>query len=151
MKQFRWSRWLHASFRFPRRRRPRSFLPQVTLLEDRRLLSTTLSSEPGFSSYAGVGFQENAVAGLYGVFNGQPYLKVSDYHAQINWGDSNQWDMADLASANPGSPGSGFLVKGSHTYAQAGTYHVVVYAQGADGASTSGETVRITVSQMPSG
>ena len=114
-------------------------------------MRVALSSEPGFDCYAGVGFQENDIASLNGYVNGQADLKVSDYHAQINWGDSNQWDMADLASANPGSPGSGFLVKGSHIYAQAGTYHVVVYAQGADGTSTSRETVRITVSQMPSG
>jgi PKD repeat protein len=108
-------------------------------------------SESGFNCYAGVGFQENALAAVNGYVNGQPDLKFSDYRAQINWGDSNQWEMADLASRNPGSPGSGFLVKGSHVYAQAGSYHVVVYAQGADGTSTSGETVNVTVSQMPSG
>jgi hypothetical protein len=32
-----------------------------------------------------------------------------------------------------------------------GTYHIVVYAQGADGTSVSSETSSVTVSQMPGG
>src|SRR5206468_3905124 len=109
----------------------------------RWLLSLTLQSVSGFDSYAGVGFQENAVARLQG-----DSTNITDYHAQIDWGDSNQRVPADLASANPSSD---FLVKGSHIYAQAGYYGVVVYAQGPDGTSVSTETSDVSVSQMPSG
>src|SRR5262249_33661009 len=83
-------------------------------------------------SYAGVGFQENAVAVVSGNPNGQPDPKMTDYQAQINWGDSDQWDKADLANLH-----AALLIKGTHIYTQAGSYHVVVYAQGADGTSVS--------------
>jgi hypothetical protein len=111
-------------------------------------VQVNLAPESAISSYAGVGFQENAVADLMGYLNGQPDPNISDYQAQINWGDSNQWMPADLASANPGT---GFLVKGSHIYTQAGNYHITVYAQGPDGTSTSHETTTAIVAQMPSG
>jgi RHS repeat-associated protein len=107
-----------------------------------------LSPVSSISSFVGVGFQENVTAGLNGSLNGQLDPKISDYQAQINWGDSDQWLTADLASANP-SPG--FLVKGSHIYTQAGNYHVVVYAQGPDGTSISSETTSAIVRQMPNG
>jgi len=38
----------------------------------------------GFTSYAGVGFQENLAAYLYGTRNGQPDNQIGDYQAQID-------------------------------------------------------------------
>src|SRR5436309_4159249 len=101
MGQLRWLRWLRQALHFNSRRRWRSLRPHVMVLEDRWLLSLTLQSVSGFASYAGVGFQENAVARLQG-----DSTNITDYHAQIDWGDSNQRVAADLASANPSS---GFL------------------------------------------
>ena len=63
--------------------------------------------------------------------------------------DSAAWTNADIVA--PANSPQTILVKGSHIYSTPGTYPIVVYAQGADGTSTSGETVRVTVSQMPSG
>src|SRR5438477_610738 len=129
MRELRWSRWLHRAFHFHSRRRPCLFRPQVMVLEDRRLLSTAVYDVQGLSCYAGVGLKENAVAGIDGWLNGQNDFTITDYHAQINWGDSSNWFAADIVP-NPGSSSgtaARFLVKGSHIYAQAGTYLVVVY------------------------
>ena len=91
--RFRWSRWLSRAGRFNSFSRPRAFRPEVMVLEDRRLLTTNLSPVSAFNAYAGVGSQENAVAGLIGYFpNGQPDLNPSDYQVQINWGEGgDQW------------------------------------------------------------
>jgi hypothetical protein len=105
---------------------------------------------PTISSFAGVGFQENPVAELSGSLNGKADLHLNDFHAQINWGDSNQWFTADIAPNDPNSS-IPFLVKGSHIYATAGSYHIVVFASGPDGTSFSTETDGAAVSQMPSG
>jgi hypothetical protein len=102
------------------------------------------------TSFAGVGFQENMVGTVGGYLNGQVDTHISDFKAWINWGDSSQWFAADLAPNNGGS-GYDFQVKGSHVYAQAGPYDVVVYATGPDGTSTSQRVDNNLVSNMPSG
>jgi PKD repeat protein len=148
--QFRWPRWLRRAFASNGRRCPHTFRPEVSVLEDRTLLSTSLYGASPLACYRGVGFQENVVAGLDGVYNGQQDLNASDYQVQINWGDGSQWMAADLAP-NDSNSSVPFLVKGSHTYASLGTYDVVVYAQGPDGSSTSAWTTTVSVSAMPSG
>ena len=65
-------------------------------------------------------FSSFAVAVVSGNLNSQPDPKITDYQAQINWGDSDQWDKTDLAKG-----ASEFLVKGSHIYAQAGSYQTM--------------------------
>src|SRR5262249_13926254 len=82
-----------------------------------------------------------------GTLNGT-LLSRNAYTAQVNWGDSNQWQAADVA---PGFAGEPFLVKGSHVYAAAGTYRVVVYVQGPDSTSASTEATTVTVSDLPTG
>jgi hypothetical protein len=116
--------------------------------------NVTVSIEPDSTlvSYAGVGFQENAVAGLSGTLNAQTDTHKTDFHAFINWGDSNQWFAADIASNQGGGAFSTtFILKASHVYAVAGSYHIVVYAMGADGTSRTLETSTGEVSNMSSG
>ncbi|MGO9465132.1 MAG: Ig-like domain-containing protein, partial [Isosphaeraceae bacterium] len=98
------------------------------------------------SSYVAVGFSLNPIAKFQGMYNGQPDNAVSDYHAQINWGDSGSWDTsASLVSLGGGD----FLVKGSHTYRDQGIYDVVVYATGPDGQTASAMTATVDVSPNP--
>lgn len=113
-----------------------------------RDVTVNLAGVSGLVSFTGVGFRENLVASLHGTLNGQPDNNLGDYQAQVNWGDSDQWDTADLVPLGNGN----FQVKGSHTYQQQGTaYPVVVYVNGADGTSTARHTSLVTVSPMPSG
>ena len=103
-------------------------------------------SSYGVSSYVGVGFSLNPVAEVLGYYNGETDDVVSDYHVQINWGDSSSWDT----SGSLVSQGSGYLlVKGSHVYEQQGTYDVVVYVTGPDGQTISDQTATDTASPMP--
>lgn len=115
-------------------------------------VSVSIQPDGTLLSYAGVGFQENAVAGLSGTLNNQTDVQASHFHAFINWGDSNQWFAADLASNNGGGEFSTtFILKASHVYATAGTYSIVVYAMGGDGTSRTLETGSANVSNMSSG
>jgi hypothetical protein len=123
---------------------PRSLSPSAVSLGLNDPGSANLAT-----SYAGVGFAENAVAILRGELNGQQDLNQGDYHAFINWGDSTAWTQADIAPTGDGT--HVFLVKGSHVYQSTGTFHIVVYAVGADGTSLSQETCIDEVIQMPSG
>src|SRR5262249_14904457 len=101
------------------------------------------------SSYAGVGFRENLVAGLSGNLNRVPDPHAGDFHAFVNWGDSSQWFPADVAP-NTGGAGPSFLVKAGHVYAQANQqYPVVVYAIGPDGTSVTSQTAGVRVSNLP--
>ena len=98
-------------------------------------------------AFTGVGFALNPVAEVAGYYNGQFDNTLSDYHAQINWGDSTSWD------ANVGltldSSNHYVLVKGSHNYQSSGTYNVTVYVTGPDGQTLSGTTTSVTTSPMP--
>ncbi len=113
-------------------------------------VQVSIDSALSSNSYAGVGFQENVVGSIGGDLNGAQDTAQTDFHAFINWGDSNQWYPADLAP-NTNGGGYEFLVKGSHTYSAAGTYNVVVYAVGPDGTSTEYQTCNEYVTAMPSG
>jgi hypothetical protein len=108
-----------------------------------------LLDEASISTFAGVGFAENAVADVMGTLNGYADYTMSDFSARINWGDGSGWTAADLA---PGATAtSPFLVKGSHVYQSAGTYQVEVEAFGPGGVSVTQQTDTVYVSQMPSG
>ncbi len=112
--------------------------------------SLSLQGEGSISSYVGVGFSLNPVAQIVGTYSGQADDTVSDYKAQINWGDGNTWDTT--ASLVPGGTigEDGFvLVKGSHIYKQQGTYDITVYVTGPDGQTISDDTATATVVPMP--
>ena len=114
--------------------------------------SVSLVLQPGYqiSSYVGVGFSLNPVAEIRGNYNGQPDQDVSDYHAQINWGDGNTWDTKTaLVSSGTDAFWGLVVVEGSHVYQQAGTYDVVVYVTGPDGQTISDDTASATVSPNP--
>lgn len=111
-------------------------------------VTVSLDGVSGFTSFAGVGFERNLTAYLYGTLNSQADNTLDDFHAQINWGDSDQWIAAELVAVGNGR----FQIKGSHRYAQQKTsYPVVVYVNGPDGTSTAENTTAVTVSPMPSG
>ena len=106
-----------------------------------------LYDTPAIGAFTGVGFALNPVAEVAGYYNGRFDNALSDYHAQINWGDSPSWD------ANVGltldSSNHYVLVKGSHNYQSSGTYNVTVYVTGPDGQTLSGTTTSVTTSPMP--
>jgi hypothetical protein len=107
-------------------------------------------------SYAGVGFQRNNVAYLLASVKGAPDETLSDFTAQINYGDDASWYQGDLVYEGLDSNSyAEYLIKGTHTYQQAtppnSGYHIVVYVNGPDGTSTSGGTATGYVEDMPSG
>ena len=61
-----------------------------------------------------------------------PNASLSDYTATIDWGDG-QTSTADIAQATTG----GFLVSGSHTYIDEGSYTVSVQIADAGGSSVT--------------
>jgi hypothetical protein len=104
----------------------------------------------GVTSYVGVGFGLNPVAQIQGTYNGQADDTVSDYHAQINWGDSPSWDKnVSLVSGGKSGDSGYVLIKGSHIYKQQGTYDITVYVTGPDGQTISGDTATATAIPMP--
>jgi hypothetical protein len=106
-------------------------------------------------SYAGVGFQENEVATMQAQVNGQADETLSDFHAQINWGDSASWYSADLVYLGTSGNWADYLIKGSHVYQKPNTdIPIVVYATGPDGTSTAfypNDIDSANVVAMPSG
>ncbi len=97
-----------------------------------------LQGSLGLTSYAGVGFEENQVATIQVLVNGQPDKTLSDFHAQINWGDSASWTSGDLVYQSSDAGGAIYLIKGSHVYQNAvPNIPVVVYVTGPDGTSAS--------------
>ena len=116
------------------------------------LQPTDVTVSPGgfysLKQYAGVGFEKQVVATFTGTLKGQSDVNAAHYKARINWGDSGQWDTAVIARAANSGP---FLIKGTHIYADQGTYPVVIYLNGADGTSKASYTASVTVSPMPSG
>jgi hypothetical protein len=93
-------------------------------------------ASPIATSFAGVGFQENAVATMQVSVDGQADEKLSDFHAYINWGDSASWDSGDLVYQGSDGSAANYLIKGSHVYQNAATgIPIVVYVTGPDGTS----------------
>ncbi len=114
-----------------------------------------VSGSPGLSSYAGVGFQENDVGTMLVQVNGQPDTTLSDFHAQINWGDSASWTAGDLVYQGSDSVWAHYLIKGSHVYQNPDSdFPIVVYVTGPDGTSASlspSDVVSSQVWAMPNG
>ncbi len=108
--------------------------------------SLGLSPEPVINAFAGVGFALNPVTQINCTYNNAQDNTPSDFHAQINWGDSPQWDsnvgLTSLAV-------SGVLVKGSHIYQAPGNYHVTLYVTGPDGQTMSSTTTQVYVVLLP--
>ena len=103
--------------------------------------STTGSAGAADAALSAVGAPVSATEGAS--FNGtvgsftdaDPNGALSDYSATINWGD--QTSSAGTITAN-GS--GGFVVSGSHAYAEEGTYTVTVMVSDAGGATASAAT-----------
>ena len=90
------------------------------------------------NSYAGVGFQENEVATMQVQVNGQPDTTLSDFHAQINWGDSASWNSGDLVYQGTNGGWADYIIKGSHVYQKPGTdIPIVLYVTGPDDTSAT--------------
>ena len=104
--------------------KPRGARLLLEELEARRLLAGSVSlqgagvgTSPGtINTYANVGFQVNAVAAVTGTDNtGNTDTNMSDFSAQINWGDGSATTAATLAK-NAETGAFEFLVKGTHVY-----------------------------------
>ena len=86
---------------------------------------------------------------LEGRYNGEKDFTPSDYHVQLNWGDSPHWDSS-VTLTPPTTPGTqGVHVKGSHAYQTAGIYYVTVYVTGPDGQSRTGVEREVDVNPAP--
>ena len=97
-----------------------------------------LGSATPINAYAGVGFQENEVATLAADVNGEADTRPSDFHAQINWGDSDAWTTGNVVYTDTNGGFGEYTIEGSHVYAHPNTnIPIVVYATGPDGTSIS--------------
>ncbi len=108
-------------------------------------VSLSLGGANPIEAFAGVGFALNPVAQVTGSYNGFIDNTPGDYHAQVNWGDSPNWDSKTGLVA----VGNSILIKGSHNYQQQGTFDVSVYLTGPDGQTVSTSTIQVLVSQLP--
>jgi hypothetical protein len=144
-----------------KQRRPPLFRPRLEQLEDRRLLSAnfTLTWREGnwreggvnINSYAGVGFQLEAVATVYAPKN----VTSSDCQAQIDWGDGHT-SAGNLVDAGYYSTTlERYHVEGSHVYQQALSGRPIKVSMTGQG-RLSGQvgpvqTAEADVAPMPSG
>jgi photosystem II stability/assembly factor-like uncharacterized protein len=103
-----------------------------------------VGTEPGFNAYAGISTGENPIALISGFYNGPLDNHVGDYKAQINWGDSPQWDQDTTLTVS----GNSVLVSGAHTFEAAGDYDVTVYVTGPDGQTNCITTTSVRVSAL---
>jgi parallel beta-helix repeat protein len=80
--------------------------------------------------------ESGSVSGRVASFSdADPNAAATDFGANINWGD-----QASSAGAVTSDGSGGFLVGGSHVYAEEGTYSVTVMVSDAGGASTTATT-----------
>jgi hypothetical protein len=100
------------------------------------------------TGYAGATLQNAVVGVVQGQVNGTLDTTPSDYQAWIDWGDGSGWEQAQVLP-NTGSSTTPFLVQGSHTYNQTGTYLVTTYVVGPDGSTESNETAEVKVTANP--
>jgi hypothetical protein len=110
----------------------------------------TLQGSITLNSNAGAPLQGAQVATLLAQVNGAPDTTLSDYHAQINWGDNNGWTPGQLVFVGINGSNAEYKVLSSHVYAQ-GAYSIVVYVNGPDGTSASSWTATDFVAANPQG
>src|SRR5438270_716952 len=90
----------------PPRRQPRA--PAITMpapqggVQPLGPVDLSLFDAPVIDAFAGVGFEKNPVATVLGSYNHQPDASTGDYHAQVNWGDSPQWDANTFLTTDNG-------------------------------------------------
>jgi hypothetical protein len=80
-----------------------------------------------------------------GYYNGTQDVQNGDYQVQINWGDSPSWDNGQVQPNTAPGERIPFNLQGTHTYAAAGNYIVVVQLTGPDGQTLSRQTAAIQV------
>jgi GH24 family phage-related lysozyme (muramidase) len=112
-------------------------------------VALTVYPQSSINAYAGVQIVEDVVAEFNGFVSGKKATSadISQYTAQINWGDSSTWHPATIVSNDDGSSIE-FEVLGNHTYETAGTYRVTVYVNGPDGTSKSEQVTTVIVANM---
>ena len=107
----------------------------------------SLASMPAINSYAGVGFRLNPLTSISGSIASKQDFEPGDYKAYVNWGDSTNWSTTKIT--DPFSGLEPMLVKGSHTYAQPGSYPVVIYLEGPGGQTIDAFTTVANVNSLP--
>ncbi len=94
--------------------------------------SVTVANAPLTAvSTSDVGFTAGAplTPGVARFRDGDPASEASDFSSTIDWGDGTAATSATVV----GPPGGPFTLSGSHTYARAGTYSLVVNVTQSDG------------------
>ena len=152
---FKAQRSSRSKTRKSHQRNRRSFCPHLEHLESRTLLTgvtMNFSGAVGFKSFTDVGFRENTVAHLYASINGKPDTKVTDFKAQIDWGDAKDPSKGDLVYIGSTGTRAEFLVKGSHAYESTSTgWANTITVTGPSGSKVTGKGARISAAMMPSG
>jgi len=101
------------------------------------------------NTFAGVGFSENTVASFYAFNNGVKDTDITHFKAQVNFGDSPNWYLADIARKTGNN--YTYLIKNkAHVYTSAGTYAITVMLTGPDGETHAQSTTSMPVYDMPS-
>ncbi len=122
-------------------------------LESREMMTGTsaLTMYPAatISSYTNVGFQNNPVASLSATVAGKQDATPAHFTAQVNWGDENGWQPAQVVVNNTAGTRIPLLIEGSHTYDEPGTHTIQVKVTG-DGITISGVESVGSVENMPS-
>jgi len=80
------------------------------------------------SAVEGAGFSNMVLANFTDAIAGQP---VSNYSAQINWGDGSPLTTGTISSTGPGQ----YAVSGSHTYIDEGNYTMSIALADSNGSS----------------
>jgi PKD repeat protein len=92
---------------------------------------------------------KGTVASGDGYYNGIKDVSPGDYKVQINWGDSPEWHKGEVVSNSVAGSRIPLTLKGSHTYANTGTYKVTVQFTGPDGHTLSKQTSTVLVKANP--
>lgn len=91
------------------------------------------------------------VGTLSGKYDGQIVSNPAEYSVRINWGDSPNWEKG-VVVRNPrwtaNNRAEQFILQGSHRYAAAGAYRIVLHVTGPDG-QTSTTQVADAVAERP--
>ncbi len=103
-------------------------------------------SASGSSSITSTGSVTHTVVG--GFTSTNPMSSTSHFQALIDWGDGTALSAGTLTQ--PGGIGTAFLVSGSHTYTESGTYSLQVFVTGIQSRVIITNTATATVDVVPS-
>jgi hypothetical protein len=111
-----------------------------------------LMSAGSISANVGIPLKQVPIGYFLVQVQGQPDANPLHFQAQINWGDSSSWDKGSLAYQGVNGNWAQYEIFGSHTYEQTSNNDpIVVFVNGPDATSTSGQTSSASVGPNPYG